>query len=63
MPWFFPYQQVDLAAYVAHVADALGGPCLLYDLPDFTTGLAAETSISLMQSEPNVIGIKDTADG
>ena len=61
MPWFFPYQQVDLAAYVAYVADALAGPCLLYDLPDFTTGLDADTSISLMRSEPNVIGIKDSS--
>ena len=61
MPWFFPYQQVDLAAYVAYVADTLDGPCLLYDLPGFTTGLDADTSISLMQSEPNVIGIKDSS--
>ena len=61
MPWFFPYQQVDLAAYVAHVAETLGGPCLLYDLPDFTTGLDADTSIALMQSQRNVIGIKDSS--
>ena len=34
-----------------YVADTLEGPCLLYDLPGFTTGLDADTSISLMQSE------------
>lgn len=61
MPWFFPYAQTDLAAYAAHVADALGGPCLLYDLPGFTTGLHPDTTIALLESAPHLIGIKDSS--
>jgi 4-hydroxy-tetrahydrodipicolinate synthase len=61
MPWFFPYQQADLAAYVSHIAETLDGPCLLYDLPDFTSALDPETAIALLQSEPHVVGIKDSS--
>jgi 4-hydroxy-tetrahydrodipicolinate synthase len=61
MPWFFPYQQPDLAAYSAHIAQTLDGPCLLYDLPGFTSGLEADTTIGLLQSEPNLVGIKDSS--
>jgi 4-hydroxy-tetrahydrodipicolinate synthase len=61
MPWFFPYSQSDLAAYAAHVADALGGPTLLYDLPAFTTALEPETTLALLQSQPHIIGIKDSS--
>ncbi|HEY8536772.1 MAG TPA: dihydrodipicolinate synthase family protein [Vicinamibacterales bacterium] len=61
MPWFFRYQQGDLAAFGAHVAAALEGPCLLYDLPDFTNGLDASTAIALLESEPHIVGIKDSS--
>jgi 4-hydroxy-tetrahydrodipicolinate synthase len=40
MPYFFPYEQADLRAFVARVADALSVPVLLYNLPKFTSGLA-----------------------
>jgi 4-hydroxy-tetrahydrodipicolinate synthase len=63
MPWFFPYDQDDLAAYVAHVAGALPGPCLLYDLPEFTTGLAADTILNLLAGDGQVTGIKDSSGG
>lgn len=61
MPSFFRYQQIDLAAYCSHVASTLGGPCLLYDLPDFTNGLEADTTLSLIESERHIIGIKDSS--
>ena len=61
MPWFFPYDQDDLAAYVAHVARALPGPCLLYDLPDFTSALAVETIVELLAGTDGVAGIKDSS--
>src|SRR5262245_57223887 len=47
MPMFFRYQQEDLRAYAAHVSGTLKAPCLLYDLPDFTNGIAPETAIAL----------------
>ncbi|MGH9162580.1 MAG: dihydrodipicolinate synthase family protein [Vicinamibacteraceae bacterium] len=61
MPMFFRYDQDDLYAYVAEIARALQAPCLLYDLPDFTSPLAPETAITLLTQEPHVVGIKDSS--
>ena len=61
MPWFFPYDQDDLASYVTHVARALPGPCLLYDLPDFTSALAVDTIVELLAGTDRVAGIKDSS--
>jgi 4-hydroxy-tetrahydrodipicolinate synthase len=61
MPMFFRYQQVDLAAYCSFVASTLGGPCLLYDLPIFTNPIEPETTLSLLASEPHIVGIKDSS--
>lgn len=61
MPMFFHYEQDDLHAFCAHVSGALRGPCLLYDLPDFTNGLTPETTVSLLRNEEYVVGIKDSS--
>jgi 4-hydroxy-tetrahydrodipicolinate synthase len=60
MPYFFPYEQQDLEGFVQAVAAAVTLPVLLYNLPDFTTGLAPETALRLIRDVPNVIGIKDS---
>ena len=61
MPMFFRYAQQDLEAYAVHVSRALGGPCLLYNLPDFTNGLAPDTVLRLLRGEPFIAGIKDSS--
>ncbi len=61
MPMFFRYEQEDLEAYCAHVSGALRAPCLLYNLPDFTNGLAQATVINLLQREEFIVGIKDSS--
>jgi len=61
MPMFFRYQQEDLQAFAAHVSRALRAPCLLYDLPDFTNGLAPATVLSLLRDEEFIVGIKDSS--
>jgi len=61
MPMFFRYGQTDLRAYCANVSRTLRKPCLLYDLPEFTNGLAPETSIALMRDEEFITGIKDSS--
>ena len=61
MPMFFNYEQDDLSAYCARVARALGWPCLLYDLPDFTNPLQPGTAIALLRDEEFVVGIKDSS--
>ena len=61
MPYFFPYEQTDLRIFVTRVADALPIPVLLYNLPQFTSGLAPETSLALIREHGNVAGIKDSS--
>jgi 4-hydroxy-tetrahydrodipicolinate synthase len=61
MPHFFPYAQDDLHAFSAGVAARLEAPILLYNLPRFTTPLELETVRGLIDSAPNIIGIKDSS--
>ena len=61
MPYFFPYGQQDLAAFAEEIARNVTLPVLLYNLPQFTTGLDAETVCELCRSVPNIIGIKDSS--
>jgi 4-hydroxy-tetrahydrodipicolinate synthase len=60
MPYFFPYQQDDLEEFVQTVAARIKLPVMLYNLPEFTSALAPETSCHLIRTTPNVIGIKDS---
>ena len=46
MPYFFPYSQGDLKQFVREVAAGVDAAVLLYNLPQFTTGLDAATSWS-----------------
>ena len=61
MPMFFRYGQDDLQAFAAHVSRTLAGPCLLYDLPDFTNGLEPATVLALLRDEEFVVGMKDSS--
>jgi 4-hydroxy-tetrahydrodipicolinate synthase len=60
MPYFFPYQQGDLEEFSRSVAAAVSLPVLLYNLPQFTSGLQKETVHTLITEVPNIIGIKDS---
>jgi 4-hydroxy-tetrahydrodipicolinate synthase len=60
MPYFFPYGQQDLEVFVHEVAASVEIPILLYNLPEFTSALDAETSCRIIRDVPNVIGIKDS---
>lgn len=61
MPYFFPYQQEDLDAFCREVAANTPLPILLYNLPQFTSGLHKETARRLILEVPNIIGIKDSS--
>jgi len=61
MPYFFPYQQDDLDSYCRAVAASTALPILLYNLPQFTSGLEKETVRTLITEVPNIIGIKDSS--
>jgi 4-hydroxy-tetrahydrodipicolinate synthase len=61
MPYFFRYEQQDLAAFCERVCGTVKVPCLLYNLPSFTNGLSVETAIQLLETIPNLIGMKDSS--
>ncbi len=61
MPFFFPYQQEDLALFCRVVARSTSLPILLYNLPQFTSGLHKDTVRKLITEVPNIIGIKDSS--
>jgi len=60
MPYFFPYRQDDLEQFSRSVAAATSLPVLLYNLPQFTSGLEKETVHTLIAEVPNIVGIKDS---
>ncbi|WP_213805538.1 dihydrodipicolinate synthase family protein [Granulicella sp. dw_53] len=61
MPYFFPYQQEDLELFCREVAASTELPILLYNLPQFTSGLAKETVRRLITEVANIVGIKDSS--
>lgn len=61
MPHFFRYEQQDLAAFCETVCRSVSTPCLLYNLPSFTNGLNVETAVHLLESIPNLVGMKDSS--
>ena len=61
MPYFFPYAQEDLDLFCRTVAGATRLPVLLYNLPQFTSGLDKETVRNLITEVPNIGGIKDSS--
>jgi len=61
MPMFFRYEQSDLEAFAAQVSRGLRAPCLLYNLPAFTNGLASSTIVALLRDEEFIVGLKDSS--
>lgn len=61
MPNFFPYREDDLTAYISAAASSIELPILLYNLPQFTSGLHVDTVLSLFANHSNVVGIKDSS--
>ncbi len=61
MPFFFRYEQDDLVSYCETVCASVSVPCLLYNLPSFTNGIEVSTAVRLLNSVPNLIGMKDSS--
>ncbi len=60
MPYFFRYEQEDLSAFCRAAAKGTELRILLYNLPQFSSGLAKETVRALIEAVPNIVGIKDS---
>jgi 4-hydroxy-tetrahydrodipicolinate synthase len=61
MPYFFPYRQDDLVEFVSAVVEKIDAPFLLYNLPQFTSGLEVDTVLELMKRHTQIVGIKDSS--
>jgi len=61
MPYFYPYEQEDLDLFCRTIAKSTRLPVLLYNLPQFTSGLDKETVRILITEVPNIVGIKDSS--
>ena len=60
-PSFFKFRSSDLLEFLKNVAADLPLPVLFYNVPQFTSGLAMDDVLSLIDSVPNVIGLKDSS--
>ena len=60
-PHFYPYDQRDLDSFFRKVCSSIQVPCLLYNLPQFTSPLELDTTVRLLLTAENVCGIKDSS--
>ena len=60
-PYFFRYEGTDLLHFFRQAAREINGPVLLYNLAAFVSPIPDEVALELLESEPNIIGIKDSS--
>ena len=60
-PHFYSYSQDDLESFYRQAAQSIGGPILLYNLAAFTTPIGVELALRLIESVPNIVGVKDSS--
>lgn len=60
-PHFFLFSQDDVTAFFCDAATQLPAPILLYNIPQFTTGMTPDTVARVMSACPNVVGVKDSS--
>jgi 4-hydroxy-tetrahydrodipicolinate synthase len=60
-PHFFPYAPEDVEAFYREAARAIRLPILIYHLPAFTTGVALDLALRLIEEVPNIVGVKDSS--
>ena len=60
-PHFYHYGQTDLEAFYRAAAERIPGPILLYNLAAFCSPIELDTTVRLIESVPNIIGVKDSS--
>ncbi|HEV2420028.1 MAG TPA: dihydrodipicolinate synthase family protein [Terriglobia bacterium] len=60
-PAFFPFDADTLGEIIANVTSKLPLPVLVYHIPQFTNDLGLDTILALIESSPNVVGLKDSS--
>ncbi len=60
-PHFFRYGDDELRQYFREAARAIAGPVILYNLAGFLSPIHEDVVVELLQSEPWLVGIKDSS--
>lgn len=60
-PWFVPLKQHELEAHFSRIADAVGVPVFLYNIPGRTGNTIAPETAARLARHGNIVGIKDSA--
>lgn len=60
-PWFVPLKQPELIEHYSRVADAVGVPVYLYNIPARTGNKIAPETAATLARHGNIVGIKDSA--
>ena len=60
-PYFVPLKQQELISHYTAIADALGVPVFLYNIPARTGNTLEPQTVRTLADHPNIIGIKDSA--
>lgn len=60
-PHFYSYSEDDLETFYREVVGSIQGPMLLYNLAAFTTAISTPLAVRLIESAPNIIGVKDSS--
>jgi dihydrodipicolinate synthase/N-acetylneuraminate lyase len=60
-PIFLPYPQQELVEFVGQVGADLPLPVLIYNIPQCTRDLGIDNVLHLINTVPNIIGLKDSS--
>ena len=60
-PHFFPYPAAEIEEFYRVFAAATAMPILIYNLPSFTSGVPLSTVVRLIETVPNIVGVKDSS--
>lgn len=60
-PHFYRYGQTELEDFYREAAKRIKGPILIYNLAAFCSPIEPETILRLVESVPNLIGVKDSS--
>lgn len=60
-PHFFPYPPAEIEEFYRVFAAATPMPILIYNLPSFTSGVPLSLVLRLIETVPNIVGIKDSS--
>jgi 4-hydroxy-tetrahydrodipicolinate synthase len=62
LPWYYALEDREIRRYFQALADAVGGPLMLYNIPKTTHLSISIETVEELSRHPGIVGIKDSAD-